>query len=271
MARWLVILALSLGVADGALAQEPPCVMPREDLVSAQVRAVVTYSASGFSYRYNLTNNADAQQTLVMFAVEAFSTSVPVQTSPSAWSARGRIAASPFFAWSTFVQPRGLPPGTSAAGFGFTTLAPPTIVSFLAWGDAPIPIIESRPEPESCENSDIIQNSYKGLTVGPKTPPEPFAAIESVNHLIALLHESRRLGWILRDGVHQGMLTKLKDAKRRLEANDPAGANNNLKAFIAQVAGVSCEDVYCHGNQPSTSEAYAVLYFNGKYVSDRLP
>ena len=59
--------------------------------------------------------------------------------------------------------------------------------------------------------------------------------------------------------------------KVQFEANDLAGANNNLKAFIAEVAGVSCEDVSCRGNQPSTSEAYAVLYFNGKYVSDRLP
>jgi len=27
----------------------------------------------------------------------------------------------------------------------------------------------------------------------------------------------------------------------------------------------------CPGNRPATSEAYALLYFNGKYLSDRLP
>jgi hypothetical protein len=66
------------------------------------------------------------------------------------------------------------------------------------------------------------------------------------------------------------MLMKLRETKRRLEADDRPGADNSLKAFIAEVAGVSCEDVSCHGNHPSTSEAYALLYFNGKHVSDRL-
>jgi hypothetical protein len=260
--RWLAILALSIGLAGAAPAEPPPCVMPRADRVNPHVRAVVTRSAGGFTYRYGVTNKPDARQTLIRFAVEAFTASPPVQTSPPVWEARGNFTESPLFLWSTFVEPRGLRPGTSASGFGFITPAPPTIVSFLAWGDAPIPIIPDRPETDSCENSDVIENSFKGLTVGPKTP-QPFVAIESVNHLITLLDDSRRLGWITGDGIHQSMLAKLTDAKRRLEANDAAGAKANVNAFIAQVGAVL--------NQPSTSEAYALLYFNGQYVSDRLP
>jgi hypothetical protein len=80
------------------------------------------------------------------------------------------------------------------------------------------------------------------MTVGPKDPAEPFVALELLNHLIALLHESRRLGWIIRDGVHQSMLTKLTTAKRRLEENDVAGARNNVSAVVSEVGGASCTD-----------------------------
>jgi hypothetical protein len=42
-------------------------------------------------------------------------------------------------------------------------------------------------------------------------------------------------------------------------------------AFVNEVAGASCEDFDCHGNHPATSEAYALLYFNGSYLAQRLP
>jgi len=53
------------------------------------------------------------------------------------------------------------------SGFGFTTAALPTAVGFLAWGDAEPPTPPPGQEPESCVNSNAIQNSFKGVTVGP--------------------------------------------------------------------------------------------------------
>ena len=86
MLKWLIAVSFLLGLADGAFAQILPCVMPREDLVSPQVQATAAQSAARFDYRYALTNKAEAQQTLVSFAVEALSTPPPVQASPPAWT-----------------------------------------------------------------------------------------------------------------------------------------------------------------------------------------
>jgi hypothetical protein len=270
MFRPFVTLAVVLGVSTAALAQQPACVVPPANRVSPDIRAAVTASGSGLNYDYFVTNKADAQQALIRFAVEAFTVSPPVSTAPPGWKTGRRMVKSAAIFWGSVAEPRGVPPGASLGGFRFSSTALPAIVKYLAWGDVELSIVPDGSAPESCSGSEMFENSYKGVTVGPKTPP-PFVALDSLNQLIALLHESRRLGWVRRDGVHQSMLTKLREAKRRVEANDLAGANNNVTAFIAEVGRVSCEDVYCRGNQPATSEAYAVLYFNGKYVSERLP
>jgi hypothetical protein len=91
MARWLITVLLLLGVAGDVTAQRPSCVMPREDLVSPLIRAVVSSSAGGFDYQYAVTNRADAQQTLISFAVEVLTVPPPVQTSPPAWEGVGPI------------------------------------------------------------------------------------------------------------------------------------------------------------------------------------
>jgi len=269
MTKALVTVMVFLGLVGLAEAQQPTCVLPRADRVSPRLMASVAESGGTFVYQYRITNQADAPQRLISLAVAALS-DPPAQTSPSGWEGEGRIASSPFFVWNTYVEPRGLAAGASATGFGFTTAAPPGIVRYLAWSDIELPVFHDGVDPE-CENRDVLENSFKGTTVGPKTRPQPFVAMDALNQLIALLHESRRQQWILRDGVHQSMLTKLTTAKRRLEQGDTAGAKNNIDAFVLEVAGASCEDFDCHGNPPATSEAYAVLYFNGRYLSQHLP
>jgi hypothetical protein len=174
MAKWLIIVALLFAVTASALAQQPSCVIPRQDLVRPEVRAVVSPSDGGFNYTYSVMNSHRAQQRLISFAVAAVGTR-PVQTSPPNWEAGGPIIGSSLFVWDTFVEPRGLSPGTSATGFGFTTgTGPlPSVVDFLAWGEVELPTFPDGTARESCENSDIIQNSFRGATVGPRTPP-PF-------------------------------------------------------------------------------------------------
>src|SRR5262249_8247301 len=166
MAKWSMTVALVLGVAGNVSAQPTQCVIPRRDLVSTQVSAVVSLSAGEVDYQYSVTNKADAHQTLISFAGEAFTPTPPVQTSPPAWEGRGPIVRSSSFVWDTFVEPRGLQPGASASGFGFRSAALPTVARFLAWGNIQLPRFPEGVEPESCANSDIIENSFKGVTVG---------------------------------------------------------------------------------------------------------
>lgn len=268
-----IALGLLLAVVPTAFGQEAPCVIPRMDQVDAHVRATVTQSASRLDYRYLVENRPGAPKALIRFAVQAFSAPgfLPTQVSPPNWEARRAIADTAFYSWTTFEEPRGLPAGASAEGFGFTNADLPAIVAFLAWNDVEPPSFPRGMAPESCEGDDIIENSFKGTTIGPKPPSGPFVPIEFLNYLITLLHDSLRLGWIKVDGVHQSLLAKLIAAKRKLEAGDTQVAKDTLNAFLNEVRGVSCLEFSCRGNKPETSEAYALLFFNGQFLWGRLP
>lgn len=76
--------------------------------------------------------------------------------------------------------------------------------------------------------------------------------------MIARAHE-----WIRVEGVHESLFAKLINAKRKLEAGDPGTARNILNAFLDEARATSCDDFNCPGNKPLTSEAYALLFFNG--------
>ena len=76
---------------------------------------------------------------------------------------------------------------------------------------------------------------------------------------------------VTRDGEQQSLLAKLVEAKRKLEDGNSKVAKNMLNAFLNEVRAGSCEQFTCPGNKPLTSEAYALLFFNGQYLVERLP
>jgi hypothetical protein len=65
-------------------------------------------------------------------------------------------------------------------------------------------------------------------------------------------------------------LAKLTNAKRKLESGDTKVTKNMLKAFLNEVEATSCKEFECPGNKPLTSEAYALLFFNGQFLWERL-
>lgn len=270
----LLTLGVLLTMIGSAFGQQVRCVIPRMDQVNAHVRSKVTKSASGLDYHYLVENGRGAPQFLIRFAVQVSTPSGPdlTQLSPVAWEGRGRIAGTTFYSWTTFSEPRGLAPGTSAMGFRLVN-APglPAITRFLAWNDVEPPSFTEGQAPDSCEGDDLLENSFKGVTIGPAPPPQSFVPIEFLSYVITLLHDSRRLGWITVDGVHQSLLAKLLAAKRKLEAGEPGAAGNILHAFLNEVRAVSCPEFACPGNKPLTSEAYALLFFNGQFLRERLP
>jgi hypothetical protein len=126
--------------------------------------------------------------------------------------------------------------------------------------------------PENTERLKAIEQAIVVTlkTVGPTAPPKDFVAVEFLNYLISLLHDSRQQGWITGDGAHKSLLAKLSNAKRKLEAGQNHVAKNMLNALLNEVQATSCQQFSCPGNKPLTSEAYALLYFNGQYLWERL-
>ncbi len=70
--------------------------------------------------------------------------------------------------------------------------------------------------------------------------------------------------------MQQSLLAKLLNVKRKLETGEPAVAKNMLNAFLNEVQAASCPEFSCPGNKPLTSEALALLFFNGQFLVGRL-
>jgi hypothetical protein len=154
-------------------------------------------------------------------------------------------------------------PGATLTGFALTSFGLPGLNEVLVE-----PKIHDNLLPPDFEGDPdkiaALENKVKwvGQTVGPKAPPKVFAGSDFLNNLIALANQSRANGWIDSDGVLNSLLAKLNDAAKKLAAGDVKTTKNVLGAFL--------NDTQAQNGKHLTSEAYALLYFNGKYLVDHL-
>jgi hypothetical protein len=216
--------------------------------------------------RYMRHSSEDAFQRVPM---------VPVGISgPEGWTSDlgfdNRTPPRGFAGWGSIDEPFRILPGQAREGFRLTSYGLPGIRAMRMQPDIDYDNLPA--EFGNPENARQLRDSliFSTKTVGPKAPPATFVPLEFLNHLISLLHDSRQQGWIKVDGVHQSLLAKLVAAKRKLEAGETQVAKDNLNAFLNAVRATSCLEFSCPGNKPETSEAYALLFFNGQYLWERL-
>lgn len=109
------------------------------------------------------------------------------------------------------------------------------------------------------------------VTVGPKAPPRQFVAIQYVNDLLAAVYEAGRQGWITNPNDEAKLVRRLRDAKRRLEAGQPAHAAKRMEQFLREAEHEACWEFECRGQKGLASEATALFVFNARYLLERLP
>lgn len=202
---------------------------------------------------------------------------VPVGVVPPAnWTAG--------LAYDDHVPPRGLAgwgviyeaalvgPGRSLGGFRLTSYGLPTIRAARV-----LPYIDVTALPQDyVDNPDkagVLRDSliFWTSTVGPQAPPQTVVPLEFLNYLMTLVHDSERLGWIHETRDARDLLRRLVKAKRDLERNQPGKAARRIDRFVDEVAREACRDFSCRQREKLTSEAYAVLFFNGRFLLAHLP
>ena len=155
-------------------------------------------------------------------------------------------------------------PGQSKGGFALYSKGLPTITKFHSTGYTPIPVLAE--EPDSVENDNIFENSFKGITIAPQTPVQLNNSNDHINFIdtLSLFNiKSAEIGWI------KNMLTKdkyanyLTNAKTALQQNDIVIARTNLQSIL--------RDVDIDSTGAITSEAYALLRYNTEYLLSKLP
>lgn len=156
---------------------------------------------------------------------------------------------------------------------------------------------------ENVELTKQLQDSlvYTTKTLGPTAPPADFKPIEFLDYIISLKHEAFSLGWIVQGkdddkgkkgdeekGIIKSLDKKLENAKEKLKKGDIKEAIEKLKSFIHEIEALYKEDKNDKDDDKKekakkgkkekedqrdghiTSEAYALLKYNAKYLIEQL-
>lgn len=105
--------------------------------------------------------------------------------------------------------------------------------------------------------------SYSGQTVGPIAPPATFVSLDFLETTIEYTEQSCDLGWIENQGICRSLEANLDNVKRQLEQGRTQAAANNLQAFLNEIEAI-------RDQQHLSSEAYALLKYNGEYLLRKL-
>lgn len=207
---------------------------------------------------YFKTSSADLLKTQTVTVVGS--------TSPQNWTC-GYETRSGFldksYGWGARQERTMINPGATQSGFSLTSNGLPSIRKILIepWID-----VDALPSEynSNVEKTVTLETSVRwlGQTIGPKFPPKVFVALDFINYLISLKEQSVSLGWIKEKGVANSLDVKLNNAKKKIASGDTKTAKNVLNAFQNEVQAQNGKHV--------SAEAYALLYFNAKYLIDHL-
>ncbi|HXG37992.1 MAG TPA: hypothetical protein VNL36_04385 [Bacteroidota bacterium] len=245
--------------------------------------AEVRFSSKGDTliYEYKVTNQKDGRQRLQYFELEYGADFI--DETDNRWS-RGKITTPVLegnriknvetnrYLWAGGI---GMGLGISAEGFRIKSVGLPAIVNAYFQGNVPMtPFPDGGPPPELDRQIAKLEvfpaNRVIRKTIGPVVPPEPFISLAFLDTLVSYKHQAFALGWIKNQGIVQSLDAKLENAQAQLQRNNKTAARNILQAFVNEVEALWKQERPPYGGKQITSEAYALLKFNGEYLISKL-
>ena len=131
--------------------------------------------------------------------------------------------------------------------------------------------------------------NFHGWTIGPTAPAEEFARLTFLDTLLSYVHQSHELGWIndtrdddaeederKEDGIVKNLDKRLDQTRELIVKNKIGAAKNRLEKFLHKVEQLwdrQQKEEKRNKKSPKiifTSEAYALLKYNGEYLLDHL-
>ena len=112
------------------------------------------------------------------------------------------------------------------------------------------------------------EDAYQGKTIAPVLPPNPFNHTVFLDTLISQADKAQSLGWISDQNFTNELNSFLQQTRTYLSAGDSVKAATVLSDFVDVVEATNA------GQGPAgatlTSEGYALLYFNARYLQQIL-
>ncbi|HAR41399.1 MAG TPA: hypothetical protein DCS07_02010 [Bdellovibrionales bacterium] len=247
--------------------------------VKPSIHASVLPDGSGsFLYAFEIGNLLGASQLLqhVYISHPSSVTDAKAPAPQSEWD-MGEYKNQGIWSWTKVLgSVRGIPAGQTVKGFAFKSKGLPSIVDAKFSGKRRVKFSGPGDEdPDGVQESfdrvyanlkaqypDKFADTVKQKTVGPIDPPASFNHGSLIQNLILLVSQARLQGWIDNDGIENSFTVKLNNAQSKISAGDMKTAKNVLGAFMS--------DVQAQNGKHLSAEAYALLYFNAKYIVDHL-
>jgi len=233
---------------------------PMKNLINERIQPSIALKDSFFSYSYTVTSQSISEQNIWLWLIISDSDLVDVST-PTNWNFTSggnpnRVS------WAARNNTYRIKPGSSLEGFNFLSEKLPTIQDYYMEGWAQI-ILQPGQEPDSTENDSFFDTAKKGTTIFPREAP-----ISSLSEHIDTLETYRsrscsELGWANDAAVCSTLKGQLSDVRSFLAAGDSVAAASTLAEFINLVEQEKDASL--------SSEGYALLFFNARYLADRLP
>jgi len=269
------------------------------DKVSLNVGFDLARSNQIYNYSYSVSNGIAAQESVYVFDIR-LPNNVPItsQSTSSSWKKVFFSAAPEIVRWHATVDRKShhfkdlIGPGTSRSGFSFGSNLLPGIVIYYSEGWAPAPVFEEGEATDSIPGySDLTAYGpgVVGKTVGPTQLPNPFNSLVFLDTLLSYIDQSHSLGWInntrdddaeqdenAEDGIVKNLDKRLTQTRDLIDKGKTDAARNRLEKFLDKVeklwARQQKEEAKNRKNPKIifTSEAYALLKYNGEYLLDHL-
>lgn len=262
----------------------PP--LPVRNLIYPTVYAKASKDPNGYTYRYGLSNEANALQDIYSFMIDV-KASVMGVSSPINWEQRNlNYDTIQVSSWSSEDSIADIRPNTTVVGFEIRSPGLPMVGRYWVAAWEVIPEEEGQYDPAT---AGIFATHLCRTTIGPADPPSPFVPLAFLDTLITYKHQAVTLGWIVDrkedkdeedeekgDGVVAKLDKRLSKAQSAIIKGDSVKARDELKKFVKKVEDLFKETEEHEKEQRKekvtfTSEAYALLKYNAEYLIDRLP
>jgi hypothetical protein len=253
------LILIGLFSASIAKSQDTLFVYPSMAEVAPTVNGSVALLGGLFDYTFVVSNGTSASQKIWMLMVRV-DASIQSASAPASWDAsRAFRSGATTVLWAAYDSSHFIIPGGVLAGFSFSSAGLPSVQTFYAIGRVEPPEGEFEIAPGT---NDIFENSYQESTVGPRNPPTPFNGLNFLDTIKSYINESRTLGWITNQATADKYTRLIDTARAHLLVHNAGRTKAKLDSMM----------IHANIDSSSTlsSEAYALIYFNSKYVLEKL-
>lgn len=245
------------------LGQDSLYTFPSAKKIDLIVHADIKSAQNENIYFYRLISKASSEQEIFQFFLE-IGANVKEINSPNMWSGEISEVRKRIVFWGSRDSSVDIFPSSSLEGFNFKSKELPSIIIYYGRGYFELPNVAEGEAPplEATVGADIFENSVKGKTIGPRALPENITNSALADTLQSYLSFSCDTTWIANQGICRSLEAKLENAEKQLERENSNAASGSLQAFLSEVEAQKDKQL--------SSEAYALLYFNGRYLLERL-